>query len=92
VVIQGKNLAQSREIADKLNQSLSQVSYLRDLQIAQSLDYPAIQINYDRIRLGQIGLTVEQAGKSVVEGTSSSRLIQPVYWLDKPRETPTRYR
>ena len=28
-------------------------------------------------------LTVEQAGKSVTEGTSSSRLTQPVYWLDK---------
>ncbi|OQP60074.1 acriflavin resistance protein [Niastella vici] len=83
VVVQGKNLAQSREIADKLNQSLSHVSYLRDLQIAQALDYPSIQINYDRIRVGQMGLTVEQAGKSVVEGTSSSRLTQPVYWLDK---------
>ena len=30
-----------------------------------------------------MGLTVDQAGKSVVEGTSSSRLTQPVYWLDK---------
>ena len=83
VVVQGKNLVQSRDIAGKLSQSLSQISYLRDVQIAQSLDYPTIQINYDRIRIGQMGLTVDQAGKSVVEGTSSSRLTTPVYWLDK---------
>src|SRR5215204_5374154 len=83
VVIQGKNLAQSREMADKLGQSLSQISYLRDVQIAQPLDYPTIQINYDRIRIGQMNLTVDQAGRSVTEGTSSSRLTQPVYWLDK---------
>lgn len=83
VVVQGKNLQQSREIADRLKRSLNDLPYLRDLQLAQPLDYPTIQINYDRIRAGQMGLSVEQAGKSVTEGSSSSRLIQPVYWLDK---------
>jgi multidrug efflux pump subunit AcrB len=83
VVIQGKNLPQSREIADKLIKSLNSTAYLRDVQIAQPLDYPTLQINYDRIRTGQMGLTIEQAGKSITEGTSSSRLTQPVYWLDK---------
>jgi multidrug efflux pump subunit AcrB len=83
IVVQGKNLEQSRGIADKLKQSLDNISYLRDVQIAQPLDYPTIQINYDRIRVGQMGLTVDQAGKSVAQATSSSRLTQPVYWLDK---------
>lgn len=83
VVIQGKNLSQSRQLADKLKSSLATISYLRDVQIAQPLDYPTIQINYDRIREGQIGLTVDQAGRSVVAGTSSSRLTQLNYWLDK---------
>jgi multidrug efflux pump subunit AcrB len=83
VVIQGKNLAQSRDMADKLMRSLNTIAYLRDIQIAQPLDYPTLQINYDRIRTGQMGLTVEQAGRSVLEGTSSSRFVQPVYWLDK---------
>jgi multidrug efflux pump subunit AcrB len=41
-----------------------------------------MQINYDRIRVGQMGLSVDQAGRSVVEGTYSSRLTQPMYWLD----------
>jgi multidrug efflux pump subunit AcrB len=83
IVIQGRNLAQSRELAEKLKLSLAGIAYLRDVQIAQPLDYPTIQINYDRIRIGQMGLTVDQAGKSVVEGTASSRLTQPMYWLDK---------
>lgn len=83
VVVQGKNLQQSREIADRLKQSLQGIAYLRDLQLAQPLDYPTLQINYDRLRAGQMGLNIEQAGRSVTEGTSSSRLIQPVYWLDK---------
>ena len=83
VVVQGKNLAQSREIAEKLKGSLNKINYLRDVQIAQPLDYPTLQINYDRLRTGQMSLTVDQAGRSVLEATSSSRLTQPVYWLDK---------
>jgi len=83
IVVQGRNLVQSRELAGKLIQSLNTISYLRDVQIAQPLDYPTIQINYDRIRTGQMNLTVDEAGRSVVEGTSSSRLTQLVYWLDK---------
>jgi multidrug efflux pump subunit AcrB len=82
IVVQGKNLAQSRAIADKLKDDLHSRSYLRDVQITQSFDYPTIQINYDRIRTGQSGLTISSAGKSVLEGTSSSRLTEPVYWLD----------
>lgn len=82
VVVQGKNLQQSRQIAEKLKDSLKAISYLRDVQIAQPLDYPTININYDRIREGQMGLTVDQAGKSVVAATSSSRLTQLNYWLD----------
>src|SRR2546423_1265833 len=83
IVVQGRNLVQSREIADKLKLSLNNISYLRDVQIAQPLDYPTIQINYDRIRSGQMNVAIDQAGRSVVEGTSSSRLTQLVYWLDK---------
>lgn len=82
IVIQGKNIAQSRGLAEKLKHELNSLSYLRDLQIAQPLDYPFIQINYNRLLLGQMGLSVEQAGRSVVDGTSSSRYTQPLYWLD----------
>ncbi len=87
VVVQAKNIAQSRVIADRLTLSLNNIPYLRDVQIAQPLDYPTIQINYDRVRTGQMNLTVDAVGKSVAAGTSSSRLTQPVYWLEKTSGT-----
>lgn len=83
IVVQGRNLNQSREIADKLKLSLGTLSYLRDAQIAQPLDYPTLQINYDRIRTGQMDLAIDEVGRSVADATSSSRLTQLVYWLDK---------
>jgi multidrug efflux pump subunit AcrB len=82
IVIQGKNISQSRQLAGGLLASLAKISYMRDAQIAQPLDYPTIQINYDRVRAGQMGLTIDEMGRSVTEGTSSSRLTEPVYWLD----------
>jgi len=82
IAVQARNLAQGREFGEKLMKELQKISYLRDIQFGIPLDYPSLQINYDRVRTGQMGLTVDDATKSVVAGTSSSRLTTPVYWLD----------
>jgi multidrug efflux pump subunit AcrB len=83
IAIQGRNLAQGREYAEKMKKELEKISYMRDVQYGLPLDYPSLEINYDRVRAGQMGISVKQASESVLAGTSSSRLTQPVYWLDK---------
>jgi multidrug efflux pump subunit AcrB len=83
IVVQGKNLKQSREIGDKLKKQIESLPYMRDVQYTLPLDYPALQIDYDRVRAGQLGLTVDEMSRSVSEATSSSRNIQLNYWLDK---------
>ncbi|MBZ5857687.1 efflux RND transporter permease subunit [Flavihumibacter profundi] len=83
VVVQGKNLKQSREIGDKLKKQIASLPYMRDVQYTLPLDYPSIQVDYDRVRAGQLGLTVEEISRSVSEATSSSRNTQLNYWLDK---------
>ncbi len=87
IAILGKNLFQSRAIAEKLNQKLHTIAYLRDVSIATPLDYPSIKIDIDRVKAGQFGLTVDQISKSLVAATSSSRFTQPNYWLDKTSGT-----
>jgi multidrug efflux pump subunit AcrB len=83
IMVQARNLQQGREYAERIKKEMTRLQYLRDVQFGLPLDYPTLQINYDRVRSGQLGLTVEQASKSVLAGTSSSRFTQPVYWLDK---------
>lgn len=83
IAVMGRNLSQSRKVADELNKKLSGIAYLRDVQIATPLEYPGIKLNIDRVKAGQLGLTVEQISKSTVAATSSSRFTQPNYWLDK---------
>lgn len=83
IAITGRNLSQTRQLAETLTQKLKAVPYLRDVQIATPLDYPGIKIDIDRIKAGQLGLTVDQITKSTVAATSSSRFTQPNYWIDK---------
>ena len=47
--------------------------FLRDLQFAQAADFPTLDINIDRERAGQFGLTMADVVRSVVPATSSSR-------------------
>ena len=83
VVVQGKNLQQGKEYADKLVEKLQTISYLRDVQLGAPINYPGLQIDYDRIRTGQFGLTIDQVSKSTIAATTSSRFTQPNYWLDR---------
>lgn len=82
VALTGANLTANRGFADKVLVELKKIPTLRDLQFAQPLDYPTVNINIDRERAGQMGLTVDQIGRSLVAATSSSRFTQPNYWRD----------
>ena len=82
ILVQGKNISQSQQFAQKLLDELKSYAYLRDVQIAIPLNAPGLKIEYDRIRLGQLGLDIDGVSKSVVAATSSSRFTQPVFWRD----------
>ena len=82
VAISGSNLATSRAYAQKVRDEMNQIRILRDVQFGQPLDYPTVDINIDRERAGQLGVTVEQVSRSLVAATSSSRFTQPNYWRD----------
>jgi multidrug efflux pump subunit AcrB len=82
VAVSGPNLAANRAFAEKTLTEMKKVGSLRDLQFSQPLDYPTVDIRIDRERAGQLGVTVEQVGRSLAAATSSSRFIQPNYWRD----------
>ena len=55
---------------------------LRDLQFAQVLDYPTLDVNINRERAGLLGVKMSDATKSLVASTASSRFTVPNYWAD----------
>src|SRR5262249_17467453 len=67
---------------ERVRAELARVPSLRDLQFAQSLDYPAVEVELDRQRAGLSGVTVADVARALVPATSSSRFTVPVFWAD----------
>ncbi len=82
VAVQGASLADDAAYAGKIRAQMAKLPFLRDLQFAQEMSYPTLDINIDRERAGQFGLTMSDVARSVVPATSSSRFIEPNYWRD----------
>jgi multidrug efflux pump subunit AcrB len=82
IAVQGINLQDDYAHAQKIRERLGHLDFLRDLQFAQEMNYPTLDINIDRNRTGQFGLTMADVVHSVVPATSSSRFTDPNYWRD----------
>jgi multidrug efflux pump subunit AcrB len=82
VAVSGPNFAENRAYAEKLYAELASIPSLRDLQYAQSLEYPTIEVNVDREKAGLVGLTPADVSQSLVTATSSSRFVVPNFWAD----------
>ncbi|MEA2747795.1 MAG: hypothetical protein QOI41_1938, partial [Myxococcales bacterium] len=82
VTVSGKSMKDTRAFAERVVAALSKIPDLRDVQIPLALDYPTLDVNIDRERAGQFGLTVDRVGKSLVSATSSSALTTPIFWTD----------
>src|SRR3569832_1332239 len=73
VAISGKNKPQNVAYAFKVLDRLKKIDYLRDVQIGQSFRYPSKDINIDRVRAAQLGLSMNDISRSLIASTSSSR-------------------
>ena len=67
--------------ANKLLVKLKEIDYLRDQQIPQSLNYPAFDINIDRVRAAQLGIDAQDIARSLVPITASSRYTSKNMWV-----------
>src|SRR5438093_4420382 len=82
VAVQGPALAATRAFAEKIRAELVKIDALHDLQHAQPLDYPSLQIQINRDRAGQFGVSAADVGRSLATATSSSRYTDLNFWRD----------
>jgi multidrug efflux pump subunit AcrB len=80
--VSGPDLGADRAFAGKIYGQLADVQALRDLQYDEPLDYPSVDVDIDRERAGQLGVTAASVGRSLLAATSSSRFVTPNYWAD----------
>jgi multidrug efflux pump subunit AcrB len=82
VAVSGPDLNASRAHAGKLLESMRKLDFIRDAHIAQSLDFPAVNVQIDRERAGLLGVEVEDIARSLVAATTSSRFTMANFWAD----------
>lgn len=85
VRVAGKDFAEIESYSNALVQKLRNLSFLRDVQIAQPLRFPVVNITIDRLKASQLGLNVKDIARSVTASTSSSRFTEKNQWLDSEK-------
>ena len=68
--------------AQKLARRLRGLSSVSDVYIPQDLNYPGIELDIDRERASQIGLTPKDVVDNVITALTSDGVIAPSYWID----------
>lgn len=82
VAVSGKDFAVTRSFAEVVRQKLAILPALRDVQFGQTLDYPSVDVTVDRERAGLLGVKMNDATRSLVAATASSRFTVPNYYAD----------
>jgi multidrug efflux pump subunit AcrB len=82
IQIVGNKLAQNRVVANTLLAKLRSVRGLVDARIQQPGDEPAINVNVDRTKAMQAGLTQRDVAQNLLIALSGSSQTTPNFWLD----------
>ncbi|MGS4345290.1 efflux RND transporter permease subunit [Myroides odoratus] len=82
VKVGARQIKMAETHAKKIEQELKAIPYLRDIRIAEPLDYPTMQIEVNRELLGQFGLTMSDVTRSLATATSSTRYTDKNLWVD----------
>ncbi len=82
VRIIGTDYDEVRKHAEKVEAELKKISFLRDVGIEQTLDYPTVEVDVDRELAGLIGITPMHVKRALVMATSSTRFTDLNYWIN----------
>src|SRR6202042_3609614 len=53
-----------------------------DIYIPQDLDYPALEMDIDRTRALELGLSQQEVVDNVITALTSNTMIAPSFWID----------
>jgi multidrug efflux pump subunit AcrB len=80
--VEGRDMKTQYRIAERLKEIVAQVPGAVDVRIQETVDYPTIDIDPDRVKMLKLGITQEDAVKNLMSVTNSSTSFDPAFWLD----------
>lgn len=83
VQVTGRSLRQDYQTAQKLATGIRGLHGVNQIYIPQDLDYPAVQLNINRVHAAELGLSQKDIVDNVITALNSNVMIAPNYWLDE---------
>ncbi len=82
VAVSSMDLKTAHAIATQIAQKVRALPDVSDVLVPPDMDYPALDLNLDRVRADELGLSAKEAVSSVITALTSDAMIAPSYWVD----------
>nr|HEV7955408.1 efflux RND transporter permease subunit [Candidatus Acidoferrales bacterium] len=82
VQVSGMDLHGDDSIAQNLSRQFRAIPGVSDVYTPQDLNYPSLEINVNRERASELGLTPKEIVDNVITSLTSDVMIAPSYWVD----------
>src|SRR5271157_1231853 len=82
VQVSGSNLTASYNTALQLARQIRRIDGVGDTFVPQDIDYPALQLDVDRTRARELGLTQKEVVGNIITALTSNAMIAPSFWID----------
>jgi multidrug efflux pump subunit AcrB len=82
VQVVGRDLYANRRFADGLMRKLKYIPGAVDLRIQEPFNLPRLQVDIDRTRTAQVGLSTRDVASDMLISLSGSFQTSPTFWLD----------
>jgi len=80
--VSGQDLDSTYRVAADLARRIRNLRGVSEAYIPQDIDYPALQLQVDRVRAGELGLSQQEVVNNVITALTSNQMIAPSYWID----------
>jgi multidrug efflux pump subunit AcrB len=78
----GTNAAANFKVAQRIREKVSRIPGAADVHIHQVFEQPQLNLNVDRVKAGQLGLTQRDVTSSMLISLSGNNQVAPSFWLN----------
>ena len=82
IQVSGMDLEEEHQAAVEIARQARALPGVSDVLVPQDVDYPALQLNIDRLRASELGLSEKEVVGNVITALTSDMMIAPSYWVD----------
>jgi multidrug efflux pump subunit AcrB len=82
IQVSAPQMAGAHAVAAQIAQQVRAVPGVSDVLVPQDVDYPSLQIDIDRERASELGLSAQDVIDNLITALTSNGMIAPSYWID----------